>query len=68
MFSAMDATRTEVEFLKQIFKAVEDAKVDIVNVPDTVGVATPFKFYEVIKQLRSILRFRSTSTATMTSD
>jgi 2-isopropylmalate synthase len=56
MFSAMDATRTEVEYLKQIFKAVENAKVDIVNVPDTVGVATPFKFYELIKQLREHLK------------
>ncbi len=56
MFSAMDATRTEIEYLKRIYKAVEDVKVDIVNVPDTVGVATPFKFYELIKQLRDHLK------------
>lgn len=56
MFSAMDATRTEVDYLKRIYKAVEEAKVDIVNVPDTVGVVTPFKFYDLIKQLREHLK------------
>ncbi len=56
MFSAMDATRTELEFLKRIYKAVEEAKADIINVPDTVGVATPFKFYELIKELREHLK------------
>jgi 2-isopropylmalate synthase len=55
MFSAMDATRTEMDYLKRIYKAVEDAGVDIVNVPDTVGIATPFKFYEMIKELREHL-------------
>lgn len=56
MFSAMDATRTEVDYLKRIYKAVEEAKVDVINVPDTVGIATPFKFYELIKQLREHLK------------
>lgn len=56
MFSAMDATRTETDYLKTIYKAVEDAGVDIINVPDTVGVATPFRFYDLIKELRSELK------------
>lgn len=56
MFSAMDATRTDFEFLRRIYKAVEDAKVDIINIPDTVGVATPFKFYELVKKLREELK------------
>ncbi len=55
MFSAMDATRTEMDYLKTIYKAVEEAGVDIVNVPDTVGIATPFKFYDIIKELREHL-------------
>jgi len=55
MFSAMDATRTELDYLKKIYKAVEEAGVDIINVPDTVGVATPFKFHELIGQLREHL-------------
>jgi len=56
MFSAMDATRTEIDYLLRIYKAVEDAGVDIINVPDTVGVATPFKFYELIKKLREEIK------------
>ncbi|WP_456478314.1 2-isopropylmalate synthase [Geoglobus ahangari] len=56
MFSAMDATRTEVEYLKTIYKAVEEAGVDIINVPDTVGVATPFTMYELIRELREHLK------------
>jgi 2-isopropylmalate synthase len=56
MFSAMDATRTEMEYLIKINKAVENAGVDIINVPDTVGVITPFKFYEIIKELRGELK------------
>ncbi len=56
MFSAMDATRTEIDFLKKIYKAVEDSKVDIINIPDTVGIATPFKFYELVKKLREELK------------
>ncbi len=56
MFSAMDATRTEMDYLKRIYKAVEDAGVDIVNVPDTVGIATPFKFYDMIKELKDHLK------------
>ncbi len=56
MFSAMDATRTEMDYLKRIYKAVEEAGVDIVNVPDTVGVATPFRFHDMIKELREHLK------------
>ncbi len=56
MFSAMDATRTEVEYLLKIYGAVEEAKVDIVNVPDTVGVANPFSFRDLISKLRENLK------------
>ncbi|MEM1578130.1 MAG: 2-isopropylmalate synthase [Archaeoglobaceae archaeon] len=56
MFSAMDATRTDFEFLRKIYKAVESAKVDIINIPDTVGIATPFRFYDLVKKLREELR------------
>ena len=41
LFSAMDATRTEMDYLLKIFKAVESAGADIINIPDTVGVVTP---------------------------
>ncbi len=52
LFSAMDATRTSPEFLKRIFKAVEDVGCDIINIPDTVGVAIPSAFYRFVKDIR----------------
>ncbi len=41
MFSAMDATRTDMDYLIEVCKAAENAGADILNLPDTVGVAAP---------------------------
>ncbi|GBE56877.1 2-isopropylmalate synthase [archaeon BMS3Bbin16] len=41
LFSAMDASRTDLDYLLKINKAVEAAGADIINVPDTVGVMIP---------------------------
>jgi 2-isopropylmalate synthase len=41
LFSAMDATRSDLDYLVKIFQAVEDAGADIINIPDTVGVMIP---------------------------
>ena len=51
MFSAMDATRTEPEYLIEVFKAVQEAGCDIINVPDTVGVMVPSAMYRLIKDI-----------------
>ncbi|OPY53536.1 MAG: 2-isopropylmalate synthase [Methanosaeta sp. PtaU1.Bin112] len=51
LFSAMDATRTSPQFLHRIFKAVEEAHCDIINIPDTVGVAVPSAFYSFVKDI-----------------
>jgi 2-isopropylmalate synthase len=51
LFSAMDATRTAPEFLRRIFKAVEEVHCDIINIPDTVGVAVPSAFYRFVKDI-----------------
>ena len=40
-FSAEDAFRTEPEFLIEVFSAVIEAGATTLNVPDTVGYATP---------------------------
>lgn len=50
-FSAEDATRTEFEYLKEIYKAVEDAGADYINVPDTVGVMVPTSMKWLISNL-----------------
>ena len=48
-FSAMDASRTEPEFIHQLLKAVIDAGATTVNVPDTVGYAMPHQFGDLIE-------------------
>ena len=47
-FSCEDATRTELDYLLEVYGAVEEAKVDKINVPDTVGVTIPRKMNELI--------------------
>jgi len=51
MFSAMDATRTELPFLIEVSRAAAEAGATIVNVPDTVGVYTPTKMLQLIGAL-----------------
>jgi len=51
LFSAMDATRTSPQFLKEIFGAVEAVGCDIINIPDTVGVSAPSSFYWLVKEI-----------------
>jgi 2-isopropylmalate synthase len=47
-FSAMDASRTEPEYIYQIMKEVIDAGATTVNIPDTVGYAMPEQFGDLI--------------------
>jgi 2-isopropylmalate synthase len=54
-FSAEDATRTEFDFLKQIYSAVEEAGADFINVPDTVGVMIPASMRYLVSELKKIL-------------
>ncbi len=55
-FSAEDATRTELDFLKKIYSAVEGAGADMINVPDTVGVMVPASMHKLIKELKSTVQ------------
>jgi 2-isopropylmalate synthase len=51
LFSAMDATRTDLNYLTKIYKAVEDAGADIINIPDTVGVMIPAAMRMLTKEV-----------------
>lgn len=51
-FSAEDASRTREEFLYRIVEAVIKAGATVVNIPDTVGYATPVEFGKLIKGIR----------------
>ena len=53
MFSPMDATRTDEGFLVDVIEAVTEAGTDWINIPDTCGVATPRRFYDLIEKVVS---------------
>ena len=50
-FSAMDASRTDPEYLCRIFEVAIDAGATTINIPDTVGYAIPNEFGELIKYI-----------------
>jgi 2-isopropylmalate synthase len=52
-FSAEDATRSDKQFLKEVFKAVEMAGADRLDIPDTVGYATPQYIAELVNDVKS---------------
>ncbi len=51
LFSAMDATRTELDYLIKVFKTAEEAGADIINIPDTVGVMIPQAMRELTAKI-----------------
>jgi len=51
-FSAEDATRSDRDFLVEVFAAALEAGASTLNVPDTVGYTTPTEYYELIRFLR----------------
>ena len=51
MFSAMDATRTPLPELIEVYRAATDAGATILNVPDTVGVAYPTSMKALISAI-----------------
>ncbi|MBW1854007.1 MAG: 2-isopropylmalate synthase [Deltaproteobacteria bacterium] len=50
-FSAMDATRSDRDYLCQVIKAAIDAGATTVNIPDTVGYTIPSEFGDMIKYI-----------------
>lgn len=51
-FSAEDATRSEWDFLVQVFKRAIEAGATTINVPDTVGYTTPAEYAALISYIR----------------
>ncbi len=52
-WSAMDATRTERDYLCACVETAIKAGATTINVPDTVGYTTPDEMYDIIKMLRA---------------
>lgn len=52
-FSAEDATRSDRPFLLEVFKGVEQAGADRLDIPDTVGYATPQYITQIVNDVRA---------------
>ncbi|HEU5046308.1 MAG TPA: 2-isopropylmalate synthase [Rickettsiales bacterium] len=52
-WSAMDATRTGIDYLCKAFETAIKAGATTVNVPDTVGYTVPDEYYELITQIKN---------------
>jgi len=55
-FSAEDATRSDIEYLKKVYSSVVDAGADRIDIPDTVGVMTPAKFSNLVNEVRKAVK------------
>ena len=53
MFSCEDATRTDVDYLKEVYGIAVEAGAKILNIPDTVGIAVPHAMWYLVKQLKA---------------
>jgi 2-isopropylmalate synthase len=51
----MDATRSEMPFLKHVCQAAEKAGMDTLNVPDTVGIMIPKTTIKLIEKLKNVV-------------
>ena len=55
-FSPQDATRSEYRFLVDVCRAAVEAGATTINIPDTVGYATPADFVELMKRIYAEVR------------
>ena len=51
-FSAEDATRSDVDYLCEVFSVAVDEGATIINVPDTVGYTLPSEFAQLVSTVR----------------
>ncbi|MGH7256274.1 MAG: 2-isopropylmalate synthase [Nitrospirales bacterium] len=54
-FSPMDASRSEPKYLYEVLEAVIAAGAGTVNIPDTVGYASPPEFGQLIRGIRDLV-------------
>jgi 2-isopropylmalate synthase len=59
-FSAEDASRTDPDFLMQVYEAVVEAGASTINIPDTVGYAIPSEFGALVGRTVALLGSQAT--------
>jgi 2-isopropylmalate synthase len=55
-FSPMDATRSDLAFLKQVCQATEKAGMDSLNLPDTVGIMIPKSIMKFVEEIKNVIK------------
>lgn len=55
-FSAMDATRSDWDYLLKMFQVAIDHGATTLNIPDTVGYTIPNEFYDLVSFLNTNLK------------
>ena len=55
-FSCEDATRTKLDFLKEMHIAVQEAGADKINMPDTVGTMSPPAMEYLVKEMMKVTK------------
>lgn len=55
-FSCEDGTRTELEFLKEMHLAVQEAGVHKINLPDTVGTMSPAAMEYLVSEVMQVTK------------
>src|SRR6202021_1437658 len=54
-FSAEDASRSDHDFLVEVVRAAAHAGANVINLPDTVGYATPDEYAQIFRSARKAL-------------
>lgn len=57
-FAAEDATRTDINVLKSIFKAAEEHGADYISIADTVGILNPATAFYLVKEIKKAVKTR----------
>src|SRR5262245_12642140 len=54
-FSAEDATRTDIAFLKEVFACAIENGATVVNIPDTVGYTMPTEYTRIVQEIMGVV-------------
>ncbi|MDI3540306.1 MAG: methanogen homocitrate synthase, partial [Methanolobus sp.] len=55
-FAAEDGSRTDINVLKQAFRAAEEYKVDYVSIADTIGILSPSTTHYLVSEIKKVVR------------
>lgn len=54
-FSAEDATRSDIGFLREAFATAVEHGASVVNIPDTVGFTMPSEYFNIVSQVKEVI-------------